>query len=430
MIYEKRDAGMAVKREDMPVKDVRSVAVESTHKPPQPVSSVGYITRQKPGIVQRIKRRRRLRQGIKATAVFFAALAFCVFTLDAKLLHGRMRAEIGNALRQGARYTLENVAQNTAEKENTLYTRLLYDRTVQYPMAQAGGAQKFDLLAKEAKKETQETVAAASNVSGGFVDGTKFYPITSLDLSAESLYVLSNGTNFSPDTQKLAEITPKALENVELTDEPLVLIVHTHGEECYTEYMDMYPQDEATRSSDTDKNVVRVGKEIADTLSDFGVNSVHCTTMHDSESFINAYSGSASSVKQYLKQYPSIKIVVDVHRDAIIRDDGESVKAVTNIAGQDYAQLMFVVGTNELGHNHPDWQDNLSLALSLQKSIEDTYPSLCRSINLRNVPFNQQLSSGYLLLEVGTSANTLDEALRSARAFGENLARSVVSSQY
>ena len=128
-------------------------------------------------------------------------------------------------------------------------------------------------------------------------------------------------------------------------------------------------------------------------------------------------------MRKYLEEYPSIRFVIDVHRDAIIRDDGESIKAVKNIGGQDYAQLMFVVGTDEKGHKHPNWKNNLSLALELQQSMEDTYPGLCRSINLRDVPFNQQLSDGYILLEVGTSANTLDEALLSARAFSENLAR-------
>ena len=148
--------------------------------------------------------------------------------------------------------------------------------------------------------------------------------------------------------------------------------------------------------------------------------------MHDESSFINAYSYSAKTVKRYLEEYPSIRFVIDVHRDAIIKDNGESIKAVTDIAGEDYAQIMFVVGTNELGHNHPRWQQNLSLAVRLQKEISKTYPSLCRSINLHNVPFNQQLSDGYLLLEIGTSANTLEEALRSARAFGENLARVIL----
>lgn len=427
MIYEKREAGIEVKRDDMPIKDVRTVFARDVAEQ-VPLQEPVYITRPRVITGKRALRRRWLRQKLKASAVFFAVLSASLFVLDAKFLHGRMRTDLYETLKDGAKQTLQNVAEDFPDEKNTLYTRLLYDRTDEYTVAEQESEPKFDLLTEEKQITREETVAVAGSVSESYVDGTTYYPITSLDLSADSLYVLSNGTSFSPDMEKLSMVTPKALENVEVTDEPLVLIVHTHGEECYTEHTDMYPMDESTRSADTEKNVVRVGKEIADTLLDFGINALHCTTMHDSESFINAYSGSASSVKEYLKEYPSIKFVIDVHRDAIIRDDGESIKAVTNIAGQDYAQIMFVVGTNELGHSHPQWRDNLSLALSLQKSIEDTYPSLCRSINLRNVPFNQQLSSGYLLLEVGTSANTLDEALRSARAFGENLARTVVSS--
>ena len=427
MIYEKREAGIDVKREDMPIKDVRRVYAkeETEHMPPQgPL----YITRPRTVNAKRVLRRRRFRQKLKMSAVFFAVLCVCLFVLDAKFLNGRMRSGLYETIKDGAKQTIRNVSEDYPDEKNTLYTRLLYDRTDEYTAAEQYSEPKFELLAQEKQSTVEETVAVAGGMSESHVDGTTYYPITSLDLSAESIYVLSNGTSFSPDMQKLSAITPKALEDIEVTDEPLVLIVHTHGEECYTEYTDMYPEDEATRSADTEKNVVRVGKEIADTLSDFGISAIHCTTMHDSESFINAYSGSAASVKKYLKEYPSIKFVIDVHRDAIIRDDKESIKAVTSIAGQDYAQIMFVVGTNELGHSHPQWRDNLSLAMTLQQSIEDTYPSLCRSINLRNVPFNQQLSSGYLLLEVGTSANTLEEALRSARAFGENLARIVISS--
>lgn len=280
-----------------------------------------------------------------------------------------------------------------------------------------------DVTFEESPYDNEPEKAVGELLSPAAVDGERFLPITERDLSAQSVFALSNGTAFEPDTVNLLGMTPPVLSDIDITGEPLVLIIHTHAGECYTEYDNLYPENENTRSTDENKNVVRVGAEIAQTLSDFGIGSIHVKTRHDEASFINAYSESAKTVKKYLSDNPSIKFVVDVHRDAIIRDDGESIKAVKKIAGEDYAQLMFVVGTNELGHNHADWQDNLSLALNLQKTIDSFYPGLCRSINLRDVPFNQQLSKGYLLLEVGTSANTLDEALLSARAFGENLAR-------
>lgn len=419
MIYEKRENGFPVKTEDLPVKEKGFAGWGGIM--PKKAETCPPRTRRRRRFV-RYGKRRRYRCLCKWLAA--ATMIFCIATADARLLDGRLALYLGGAVQNGARITLETLSETPDDNSSTLYSRLVTDAAEQVealPQAEA--------LEEQEKPPSETALAVAGSVSQSYVDGTRFYPITSLDLSADSIYSLSNGTSFSPDMKKLGETTPKALQNVAESDGPLVLIVHTHAEECYTEHTDMYPDGESTRSPDTEKNVVRVGEEIADTLSLFGIQTLHCRKMHDSESFINAYSGSAESVKEYLEEYPSVKIVVDVHRDAIIREDGESIKAVTDIAGQDYAQIMFVVGTNELGHEHPFWQDNLSLAIALQKNIDLTYPSLCRSINLRNVPFNQQLSSGYLLLEVGTSANTLDEALRSARAFGENLARTLYAAR-
>ena len=419
MIYEKRNANIRVKPDDLPIKIPTATIVANVQETVDTECTVavkGKTRRERQG-------RRRMSIGKVMT------LCVCMIALDVFLLDGRLYEGAVFNLRKGARYALEAVAQDSTDVTGTLYTRLVSSADKAYiynvETADAGIDDKTEM----STENSDEAVEAGNSLSSGFVDGTRYFAITSLDLSADSPYSLNNATAFSPDVQELSKKTPKALEGIAEEDGPLVLIVHTHGEECYTEYKDMYPENEATRSNDTERNVVRVGKEIADTLETFGIGTLHCTTMHDSESFINAYSGSAASVKSYLEDYPSVRVVVDVHRDAIIRDDNESVRAVTSLAGEDYAQLMFVVGTNELGHNHPGWQDNLALALTLQKSISDTYPSLCRSINLRNVPFNQQLSSGYLLLEVGTSANTLDEALRSARAFGENLARVVAAAE-
>lgn len=419
MIYKKHtENSFAVRREDLPFSEQTAFSkTQITCDEKENVSDSVYE-----GITQKIrkmrKKRHRLRNFVLAALSF--VVVFCI--VDVKLLGGYLCNAAGDFTKRNAVMLLETLAGDSgSDTEKT--GRTLY--TMQYTNTQKStDSPMVDTLPQQnGSSETQNTVAADSAVSTGFVDGVTYYPITERDLSATSVFALSNGTSFNPDVESLADKRPSCLENVEITSDPLVLIVHTHGGECYSEYTDMYPENQPTRSLDGDKNVIRVGKEIASTLHDFGITTVHCEIQHDKDSFINAYSESAKTVRKYLEEYPSIKFVVDVHRDAIIRDDGESIKAVKNIGGQDYAQLMFVVGTNEKGHKHPDWQQNLLFAMTLQQSIDDTYPGLCRSINLRDVPFNQQLSDGYLLLEVGTSANTLDEALLSARAFSENLAR-------
>lgn len=352
---------------------------------------------------------------LKRTA-FFVVAAAVLCCLDIKLFDGKFFSAVSEAVKN----TVVTAYGEDVAESRDIGTRILY--TLDY--AEINQDRNSDApYVSETDAATNQSVQVNASVEEAYVDGTGFFPITSLDLSCENLYSLNNGTNFSPDMEGVDKLFPSALSGLSGNDEPLVLVLHTHACESYTEYEDMYPEDEPTRNDDPEKNMVRVGKEITETLTDFGISALHCTKLHDKDSFINAYGNSAASVREYLEKYPSIRFVIDVHRDAVIKEGGESIKAVTEIAGENYAQLMFVVGTNQLGHNHPGWQDNLSLAIDLQRSVSDTYPSLCRSINLRDVPFNQQLSSGYLLLEVGTSANTLDEALRSARAFGENLAR-------
>lgn len=418
MIYEKR--GMLaprVKREDVAAGDRLPVFCTAV-----PSVKEVYVSDDINDCIKKPSERRRTGRGKRFAAV--VCVAALLFVLDARCFDSVCAKGIFSFIKDCAQIALYEDEGGAADNNGGFGERTLY--TLSYSANEQNEASLEREITELPKDDAQHTVAADSNFSENFADGERLYPITSLDLSAPTFTDLNNETSFSPDMDKISHSNPPALSGIDAHDGPKVLILHTHGTETYTQNTDMYPESEETRSTDIQKNIVRAGEEIARTLSEFGVEAIHCSTMHDESSFINAYSYSSKTVKKYLEEYPSVRFVIDVHRDAIIKDDGESVKAVTNIAGEDYAQIMFVVGTNELGHGHPEWQDNLSLAVRLQKEIGESYPNLCRSINLRNVPFNQQLSKGYLLLEIGTCANTLEEALRSARAFGENLARVIL----
>ena len=199
---------------------------------------------------------------------------------------------------------------------------------------------------------------------------------------------------------------------------PQVLIVHTHGSEAYTPAgEDVYvPSDNNTRTLDNNYNVVRVGEEMARVFTELGLSVLHDTTLHDYPQYNGAYDRSAQTVSAYLEQYPSIRIVLDVHRDALIGEDGTVYKAVTRIDGVDTAQVMLVLGSSE-GGEHPNWMENLSLACKLQQSMNTLYPTLARPMTMRSARYNQQLSPGSVLVEVGTHGNTLQEALSAARLF-------------
>lgn len=197
--------------------------------------------------------------------------------------------------------------------------------------------------------------------------------------------------------------------------EPTVLIVHSHGTESYTKTED-YQESSAYRTKDTSYNVVSVGDRLVQALEMQGICAIHDRTMHDSPSYNDAYNNARESIESYLSQYPSIRLVLDIHRDAVA--DGSRQMAFTTESG-DTAQLMLVVGTDAGGLHNPLWQENLALALKLQHQLEAICPGICRYISLRPERFNQDLSPGMMLIEVGAAGNTLEEALGAAEILAQ-----------
>ena len=201
-------------------------------------------------------------------------------------------------------------------------------------------------------------------------------------------------------------------------DAPTVLIIHSHTTESYTgvgSYVEPY------RTLDEKANMIAIGREVKRVLELGGITVIHDTTIHDYPDYNTAYNSSREAVQGYLAEYPSILLVLDLHRDASPGDAGQLVTEGT-VAGQKSAQLMMVVGTNGTGLNHPNWEENLALALKLHVLLEQTDPGITRPITVRNQRFNGDLSPGSLLIEVGAAGNTLTEAILAANA----LARAIL----
>ena len=204
---------------------------------------------------------------------------------------------------------------------------------------------------------------------------------------------------------------------------PLVLILHTHGTESYLPCgVEYYLPEEDFRSRDPRETVIAVGEVIKEALEEFGIGVIHDTTMHDAESFNYAYTYSAVAVREYLQKYPSIRYVIDVHRDSIFDSNDVCGKTLTTVNGQKTAQLMLVVGTDESGASHPNWKTNLTVATHLQQTMNLLYPTLARPINLREHGFNQWLSGGSFILEVGSCGNTMEEAKQAGMFFASSFA--------
>jgi stage II sporulation protein P len=206
---------------------------------------------------------------------------------------------------------------------------------------------------------------------------------------------------------------------LELPDEgPEILIMHTHGTEAYTpDGDDQYTPSGDSRTTDLNYSVVRVGDEMERIFTEMGLRVVHDRTLYDYPEYNGCYDRSMAAVEQYLTQYPSIRVVLDVHRDALIGSDGTVYKPVTTINGAQCAQIMLVMGSDAAGLAHPNWRKNLSLAIHVQEECNTLWPTLARPISLGSHRYNQQLSAGSMLVEVGSNGNTLQEALASARYF-------------
>lgn len=206
------------------------------------------------------------------------------------------------------------------------------------------------------------------------------------------------------------------------SSEPQVLIMHTHATETYElEEKDWYDPSFTCRSTDLSVNMTAVGEEIANQLNAAGIVTLHDTTLHDYPSYNGSYERSNETVRAYLEQYPSIKVVLDVHRDAIEPASGQRVSAVAEIDGQTAAQVMIICGADN-GGNLPNFRQNLAFAAAWENAMESRYPGLTRPVLFDYRYYNQDLTTGSLLIEIGSHGNTLEQAKYSGRLVGQALA--------
>ena len=199
--------------------------------------------------------------------------------------------------------------------------------------------------------------------------------------------------------------------------EPTVLILHSHATEGY---------ENATgtnhRTQDTGENMVSIGAAVAQRLEQAGIRVIRDTSLHDYPSYSDAYANSRAAAQKYLAQYPSIALILDLHRDSVTDSQGRELKYTLQTPEGTAAKMMFVVGTDAGGLSHSKWSENMSLAVKLHALLEKQNPGICRPISFRTQRFNQDLSTGALLVEMGAAGNTRQEALLAA----EYLAQAII----
>ncbi len=229
--------------------------------------------------------------------------------------------------------------------------------------------------------------------------------------------VIKNSTSLSDEEaqQYLEAENPVQIDS----DGPQVLIMHTHATESFEPYdTDTYDTRHTWRTTDNTQNIVAAGEVMAEAIRSYGIEVLHDETQHDYPSYNGSYERSAVTVQDYLEQYPSIKVVLDVHRDAVQRDT-TLVKPVTEIDGRKAAQLMIIAGCDDGTMDMPNWSKNFRFAAGMQDAIESRYPSLTRPVFFCYRKYNQDLTTGSLLIEIGSHGNTLEEVLYTAQLAGD-----------
>jgi len=232
-------------------------------------------------------------------------------------------------------------------------------------------------------------------------------------LDADSIRI-QNGSVYAIDPAALMD------GGLALPEDPTVLIVHTHTCESYTpDGDDLYTESEPYRTEDTNYNVVRVGDALEAALKARGISVIHDTAFHDSPSYNGAYGRALETIEKNLAAHPDIAVVIDLHRDALVDADGNTYSTSCLVNGRESAQILLVSGTDSSGLDHPHWQENLAFSFYLQAAMNAKYPGLTRPVDISQYRYNQHATRGSIILEVGCSGNTLQEALYAAELFAD-----------
>ena len=236
-----------------------------------------------------------------------------------------------------------------------------------------------------------------------------------------NIYV-KNRTGREIDFENYLSKTPKIC--IKNKKKPVVLIYHTHTSERYMDRDDgSFPRDFSPRTQDNSQNVVAIGDEIAKVLKRRGIEVIHDTTVHDYPNYNGAYTRSSRTVRECLKKNPGIQIAIDIHRDSMGSNKTGKIKPTFKTKdNKKAAQIMFISGCGiDKSMQFPNWDKNLTLSLNVQSICEKYFPGFTRELLIKNSRYNQNITQGSMLIEIGSDMNTIEESKLSAQMLGESL---------
>ncbi|HEY9059480.1 MAG TPA: stage II sporulation protein P [Pseudobacteroides sp.] len=284
---------------------------------------------------------------------------------------------------------------------------------------------KLDYSEEENTKDTEKSGLLVDQSSIYSEEGTVEDKTGKEDVTGKESKTKNNGyqsqgkiviNNETKEKLNISELLKSPISKLTAKKGPKVLIYHTHTTESYVDKAgNLNKANYPSWTKDPNKSVVRVGEQLASILrKNYGIDVIHNGSVHDYPDYNGSYGNSLNTAVSILKSYPSINVVIDLHRDGL-GVQGKKLRVVKEVNGKKAAQVMFVIGTNKNGLYHPNWEENLKFALKLQDCLNRISPGLAKPINLSKNRYNQHVSNKALIIEVGGDGNLMEECLESTK---------------
>ena len=258
--------------------------------------------------------------------------------------------------------------------------------------------------AGEGQKTIQEDKSAKEAVSTA-VSPDLLQQLSDYDYLLNQYFTVDAGTTADARLLDASKLLTEDLSIRKNPQVPQILIYHTHSQE---EFADSVP-------GDTKTSIVGMGEVLTEALQGYGYQVIHDTGVYDLIDGVldrsAAYDYARVAVENILQEYPTIEVIIDLHRDGV---DGQ--KFVTEIDGKPTSMIMFFNGISRNSQDepiaylaNPYTQQNLAFSLQLELAAREKYPGYTRNIYLKAERFNLHLRPRSLLVEAGTQLNTVEE---------------------
>lgn len=310
----------------------------------------------------------------------------------------------------------KKISEEDDKKENSN----IYEEILKTQLSSIKAIEEIEKNENDTEGEQKEKEEISNN-NNDSVNNVNVEKETVLE-NVETKVVTNNPITESYNVQ-YGKVKIKNQTTYELTQEMLtpnitienknILLFHTHSCESYTS-SEQYPYNPTGNFRTTDLNftVTRLGTELETYLKQYNYNVMHNTSYHDYPAYNGSYTRSLATVENVLKETPS-DIIIDIHRDAV--GSRSDYAPAVQIGNEVAAQIMFVVGTNEGGLWHPNWNQNLKFAVKVQEKAEELYPGLFKPIMLTKSRYNQHTGKYATIMEVGATGNTLEQCITSMK---------------